>query len=145
MPQPATDNNILLELVKAMQVSARYSALKNAAQSKQEVCQHPEIGKLVEALGCDFLIATLELDQKIFANEYPNLTSISAETRRSMRDDVVEHVEGCSRCQLEAANEREWSENFDHFLRTQKKVVSQVLADKRKAPRGKPRAFTASS
>jgi len=138
---PHETGNVLLDLVSAMHDSER-SPYK-PEKTPEEGCKHPEIGRLVEALGYDFLLETLDLEQAIFAAEYPEMRSVGLETRRSMREIVNEHFQQCRRCQLEAGRDRAWRKDFVRFLKSETELVRKILKEKRSTPRGKPRTFIA--
>jgi len=137
---PQDTGNVLLELVSAMHDNER--RVYQPHKAPKERCEHPEIGKLIEALGYDFLLETLELDQGIFAAEYPNI-SVGVEARQSMKENVQEHFPLCQRCQLEARNDRAWRKHFARFLKSEKELVKKILKEKRSITRGKPRSFKA--
>lgn len=136
---PKETGNVLFELIGAMQDSERSFSLDNTT----DTCDHPDVGNLIEALGYDFLIETLELDERIFSSEYPDLASINVSARQSVKELVNEHVKNCQHCQLEAEHDRAWRDDFTQFLRTEKELVENIFKEKRAAPRGKPRSFIA--
>lgn len=138
---PTETGNVLLELVSAMHDGKK--SLYDETQ--EETCDHPEIGKLIEALGYDFLVETLELKQDIFAAEYPQLSSVGVDARQSIKSIVNEHFQHCRQCQWEAEKDRAWRRDFAQFLKTEKELVSDILKEKRNAPRGKPRSFRATT
>jgi len=132
--------NVLLELMSAMH-DGQKSLYPD--RTPTEMCEHPDIGMLIEALGYDFLIETLELEQDIFAAEYPQVSSVGMDARQSIKRMVNEHVQHCAQCQSEAEKDREWKRDFVQFLKIERKLVSDILKEKRSAPRGKPRSFIA--
>jgi len=136
---PKETDNVLLELTSAMQNCERSFSLDEIT----EACDHPDIGELIGVLGYDFLVETLELDERIFSSEYPELASLNVDARQSIRKLVDEHLKHCQRCQLEAERDRAWRDDFTRFLKTEKGLVKNILKEKRATPRGKPRSFGA--
>ncbi|PYS21970.1 MAG: hypothetical protein DMF72_15235 [Acidobacteria bacterium] len=134
------ETNVLWELVSAMHDNER-----RLDDTSSEVCEQREIGKLIEVLGYDFLLETLALEQRVFAAEYPTMTSVGEETRRSIKETLNNHFEQCRYCQMEAKKDRAWRKEFAHFLRTEKEVVTKILKEKRSTPRRKLRSFKATS
>jgi len=108
-------------------------------------CSYLEINQLVKAIGYDFLLDTLELDDAIFKAEYPEMASVSQESRQAARDILCEHVQECRACDMQASADRIWTENFARFLKSDDKRVRAILKDQRRSPRGKARSFVAGS
>lgn len=140
--------DVLQELVKAMYDRNKRAVTRDTRQNKarhKHSCDRPEIGRLVETVGYDLLMATLALDQTMFASEHPNMASLDVDTRSLMKQIIGEHVRRCGRCQLEKSDDRRWHGKFEDFLNTEKDLVKETLKDKRRLPRGKPRTLSARS
>ena len=142
MSAPTEAGNVLLDLVQTMQ---ERRSTHTSKPNLTGLCEHPDIGQLIKALGCTFLVETLELEQGIFASEYPELASFGEDVRRNMSTIVRQHVQECPKCQLEAAEEEKWNDSFSEFLKNETHVVKEILKNKRRISRGKARTFKAGS
>ena len=74
----------------------------------QKNCSVPEVSRLIELFGFDFLMETLQLDDDVFSAVYPDLP-LGIVTRRVLERMIRKHYKQCIRCQLISGNHK-WAD-----------------------------------
>ncbi len=132
----STDENVGSALVCLDAVTGgKKLALDHMSEQEEAVnrliCTQPEMGILLDRFGSDFLVATLELKNEIFAAEYPSLAAWQEQERHVVANLIRQHCDECPHCQSRAAVDKEWDDvleqSFKQSLSTHHKAAASSI------------------
>jgi hypothetical protein len=89
--------------------SRRIEEVRRVKRIDQKDCSYPEVSRLIELFGFNFLIETLQLEDEIFSSVYPNIP-LGCEARRTLERMITKHFRQCVRCRLISENHK-WADD----------------------------------
>src|ERR1041384_1093984 len=117
---------LFAELFFAQEANVQSRLAAEEDPGKDLKCDQPELGKWIDACDFPFLIETLVLDTKIFAEEFPDVL-LTAEERKEFAHALEAHCETCPRCSWKRTCDLQWQAQVDRAIAENKQVISRAI------------------
>jgi hypothetical protein len=95
---------------------------------KDLTCSQPVLGQWIDDCDVPFLLETLALPDKIFAQEFPGIP-LSQRDREAFAKTLITHCTECARCNGKKAEDIEWKLRVDKAIAKNKQAIGHFLAD----------------
>lgn len=125
----ATNKAAMLQLKIAVQENPEYRfRLEEQEEAlRSHPCINPEISSLLADNDIHFVLETLQLNEDVFAEVYPQW-KISEAERRELATKIATHIEQCFHCSLKQGYDIESKQLFDRIQETHKEEFRQILS-----------------
>ena len=95
---------------------------------KDLTCSQPILGQWIDDCDVPFLLETLALPDKIFAQEFPGIP-LSLSDREAFAKTLLTHCTECALCNAKKAEDIEWKRRVDKAIVENKQAIGHFLTD----------------
>jgi hypothetical protein len=89
-------------------------------------CSQPALGEWIDRCDYSFLMATLNLNDRIFMKEFTGVRLALAERQR-FAETLTAHSEICAHCHLKRSYDQQWESCIDKALVENREAIGKAL------------------
>lgn len=118
---------LLSKLIAETDDDTRYRFRAQQEALDELKCTQPPLGKWIESCDYSFLMDTLNLSDRIFAKEFPDMRLPFAERKR-FAEELSRHCEDdCARCHLKKMYDLQWESCVDKAIAENREEIGKAI------------------